>query len=375
LLRTTGGALVPDKCFWYLIQQHWSDGKWQYQPKQELVADLKVSDAWGHLHTIPRLEVTEARRTLGVQLAPDGNSTAEFQYLKTTATEWKKKMEKARLTHTDALFSWRSSILQKMAYPLAVTTFTQNQCYELMQPILNVGLPKIGCNRSMPRALVHGPLAKAGLNIPQLYTEQAVTQLLMLLRYGSNCTDPTGILLQALAKAMQLETGIAGELLQTPGIFEPLITDTWLKRLWLDCLRYQITVQTDLPQLTPRRLQDIELMQVFVTYGYRGQDLSDLNRCHMFLHVIWLSDICDGSGTEVLTDYWTGSQSVQLSYRWPPTYVRPADWKKWQQALQKCLGLDRWRRLGRPLGKWLPATNGWYYETETHHLWHQESDI
>jgi len=79
LLRTTGGALVPDKCFWYLINQQWSDGKWQYQPKQDIIVDLKVVDAMGHLHTIPRLEVTEARRTLGVRLAPDGNSTAEFQ--------------------------------------------------------------------------------------------------------------------------------------------------------------------------------------------------------------------------------------------------------------------------------------------------------
>jgi len=90
----------------------------------------------------------------------------------------------------------------------------------------------------------------------------------MLLRYGSNPTDQTGLLLHALAEAMQLETGLAGELLQTPGIFEPLVTDTWLKWLWLDCLRYQITIQTDLPLIPPHRLQDIELMRVFTTYGY-----------------------------------------------------------------------------------------------------------
>jgi len=150
LLRTTGGALVPDKCFWYLIDQQWEDGKWQYQSKTSTTGDIKVVDATGKLHTIPRLEVTEAQRTLGVRLAPDGNSTAEFQYLKTTATEWKHRMEKARLTHMDAMFSLQSSILRKMAYPLAVTTFTETQCNELMKPILCVGLPKIGCNRSMP---------------------------------------------------------------------------------------------------------------------------------------------------------------------------------------------------------------------------------
>jgi len=375
LLRTTGGALVPDKCFWYLISQQWKDGKWYYQTTQDVAAELKVVDSTAHLHTIPRLEVTEARRTLGVRLAPDGNSTAEFQYLKTTADEWKQKMEKARLTHTDAMFSLRSSIMRKMAYPLAVTTFTENQCHDVMKPILNVGLPKIGCNRSMPRSLVHGPLGYAGLNLPHLYTEQAVTQLTLLMRYGSHPTDHTGLLLRAVAEAMQLETGIVGELLQTSGIFAPLVTDTWLKRLWLDCLRYHIEIQTDLPTIPPRRLQDIELMRVFTNNGYRGQELSDLNRCRMSLHAIWLSDICDGTGTEVLADYWNGIQPTSSTYSWPPTHTRPSDWRTWQKALHTCLGLDRWRRLGQPLGKWLPTSTGWFYEPLANRLWFADSGV
>ncbi len=94
LLRTTGGALVPEKCFWYLIEQTWSDGKWMYKPNKTIPANLKVVDTHGHLNTIPRLEVTEARRTLGVRLAPDSNSTEELCYLKMVAIEWKKKWRK-----------------------------------------------------------------------------------------------------------------------------------------------------------------------------------------------------------------------------------------------------------------------------------------
>ncbi len=222
----------------------------------------------GKLHAIPCLDVTEARRTLGVRLAPDGNSMAEFQYLRTMATEWKQKMEKARLTHMDALFSLHSSILRKMAYPLAVTTFTEQQCAELMKPILGIGLPKIGCIRSMPRAIIHGPLEMAGLNIPNLYMEQAITQIVMLLRHGRCLSEQTGILLRALTKAMQFETGLAIEPLQTPGIFEPLITNTWLKCLWLDCLHYQIVIQTDLSLAQPHWVHDIELMCIFAQHGY-----------------------------------------------------------------------------------------------------------
>jgi len=59
LLRTTRGALVLEKCFWYLIEQTWSDGNWMYKPNKTIPANLKVVDAHGHLNTIPRLEVTE----------------------------------------------------------------------------------------------------------------------------------------------------------------------------------------------------------------------------------------------------------------------------------------------------------------------------
>jgi len=166
-----------------------------------------------------------------------------------------------------------------MAYPLAVTTFTEQQCAELMKPILGVGLPKIGCIRLMPRVVVHGPIDRAGLNIPNLYTKQAVTQLVMLLRFRSCSGDQTGVLLRALTELMKLETGLVGEPLTTPGIFAPLVMDTWLKRLWLDCLRHQIKIHMDLPQILPPRSQDVELMQTFANHGYRGQELLELNWC------------------------------------------------------------------------------------------------
>jgi len=65
-LQTMGGALVPNKCFWYLIDQVWSDGKWCYQPINHTQATLWVCDSQGQLHTIPHLEVTDACQTLGI---------------------------------------------------------------------------------------------------------------------------------------------------------------------------------------------------------------------------------------------------------------------------------------------------------------------
>jgi len=103
----------------------------------------------------------------------------------------------------------------------------------------------------MPHTVVHGPLKRAGLNIPHLYTEQFITQLMMLLRHGPCASKQTRLLIRALVEAMQLETRLAVEPMQTPGIFEPLITNTWLKQLWTDCLQYWIHIQMDLFHTQP----------------------------------------------------------------------------------------------------------------------------
>jgi len=72
---------------------------------------------------------------------------------------------------------------------------------------------------------------------PNLYTEQLLTQLTMLLHHSLQMEEMTGILIRALAEAMQMETGLVGKVMETLGVFEPIITDTWLKWLWIDCLQ------------------------------------------------------------------------------------------------------------------------------------------
>jgi len=65
LLSATSGALVPEKCFWYLVNFKFSGSQWRYTSKNESVL-LVVCNAAGNLATIPQLLITEARHTLGV---------------------------------------------------------------------------------------------------------------------------------------------------------------------------------------------------------------------------------------------------------------------------------------------------------------------
>jgi len=103
LLRATGGALIPDKCFWYYVHNLWENGTWKYT--RPLAQDrMQVPDDQGHLITIPQIGPSEAKRTLGVQLAPDGNNNAEAEYLLEVAKHWQKLMATAKVTHSVAEF-------------------------------------------------------------------------------------------------------------------------------------------------------------------------------------------------------------------------------------------------------------------------------
>jgi len=200
LLRATGGALVPEKCFWYFIHNTWNKGKWQYVGTKS-TQGMHVPDENSQPTTIPQLHPSEARQTLGVRLAPDGNNSEELQYLRDIAKSWHTLMSRAKVTHAAAEFGLRQVILRKLEYPLMATTFTHAECNTIMSPILTAGLPAAGITRTFPRAIVHGPWQWGGLNIPNLFTEQITKHIHTMLKFGGNSTDMTGVLLQATCEA------------------------------------------------------------------------------------------------------------------------------------------------------------------------------
>ena len=86
-LRATGGAIVPEKSHWYLIDFVWKDGYWKYASLEETNIGLQV-DSEGNAKVIEKLAASDSRRTLGVRLAPDGNNEAEVKFLQERAKNW-----------------------------------------------------------------------------------------------------------------------------------------------------------------------------------------------------------------------------------------------------------------------------------------------
>jgi len=320
----------------------WENNNWAYVNSPQTTEVVTIKDAENKWVTIPRLTTSEARRTLGVCLAPDGNWDTEVEYLVSIAADWKVRMAAARLTHENATFSLRNVVLRKLCYPLTTTTFTKHQCHQIMTPILQQGLPKAGVVRTFPRALVHGPVDYSGLDIPNLFTEQMIAHVTTILHYGPDKQDPTGFLLHSTGKAMRLEVGYNGKLLAAPLILADNVTQSWIKHVWISTQEAGVTISTDFAEVQLQRQGDIELMKLFVQHGWKQPELHTLNQCRMFLQAFLVSDIISGSGNTITPEYWDRPIPCTSNRAWPRSHAPPKSaWALWKTALTSALHLGQ----------------------------------
>jgi hypothetical protein len=87
-LKASGGAIVPEKTFWYLVSFKWVGRNWMYQSIDDAPGSLYVNDIHGNRKLLRRLEPTQAEVTLGVALAPDGSMTQQTANMKSASIKW-----------------------------------------------------------------------------------------------------------------------------------------------------------------------------------------------------------------------------------------------------------------------------------------------
>jgi len=128
----------------------------------------------------------------------------------------------------------------------------------------------------------------------------------------------------------KLEVGLQGELTDLAPAIKALLTDSWVKHVWLQCVRLKIKILMDIPNFQPQHIGDQEIMCIFLQHNTPLDELQVLNRCSMYLSVIWLSDICEGDGKAVQAAAWSGEQIGESLYSWPkPVKPSTGKWHLW----------------------------------------------
>ncbi len=92
-IKVTGGALGPNKSHWYLVYFIWSGGRWSYAPTTHTPATLYMNDIHSVRKAVRRIQVDQAKETLGVWIAPDGNTNKQHKQLLEKSIAWADQMQ------------------------------------------------------------------------------------------------------------------------------------------------------------------------------------------------------------------------------------------------------------------------------------------
>jgi hypothetical protein len=150
-LRATGGALVPAKSYWYLIDFRWQNGKWKYVTKAELPGEISIRDTCGTQRVqLERVDPKEARETLGVFLSMDGNNKEQILQLRQKAEKWSECIRAGYLDREDAWYAINTTIMKSLEYPMMTTTISKREWNFILRPVLETGLPQAGINKKIP---------------------------------------------------------------------------------------------------------------------------------------------------------------------------------------------------------------------------------
>ena len=250
---------------------------------------------------------------MGIKLAPDGNNRDEFEYLKTKVDKWVEKIRTKKLPRHLVWQSLTTGMYRSLIFPLAVTTFSRAECHRLMSPLLQTGLSFSGIDRSISRDIVHSPLSRGGLALPDLFIEQGIAHAGRLLRFGKSYHHITGYLIRANLENLTMELGLPGipfehEYHKWKGTF----TRSWITCSWKFQSIFNIKIQTDGPQLKLRCHGDAFLSELFASQQLCPAQRRMLNFCRQYLQVVTVSDIVDVQGIRVLPACWQGKKGSVL---------------------------------------------------------------
>jgi hypothetical protein len=194
----------------------------------------------------------------------------------------------------------------------------------------------------------------------------------------------TGDLLRANIEQLRLEVGVGGSFCDWSyhhlGV---LATNCWIQTLWQYCSNNELTVHDTCPKLQTARHRDRFLVDLFVTFGYSGNQLIKLNECRMWLKAITVADVTTVDGIFITHHAWEGTRDSHRchDYLWPRLQPKLGNshWDLWRKALCECLIAGTTlnaRRLRLPLGQWTSMVSNewnWFYSPSCKSLYSYES--
>ena len=377
LLCSTGGALKPEKCYWYMIDYECNEfGIWNYAAcvNQELLIPLPD----GTMVPIQQLGVYESREMLGVWSCPAGDDTKHIE--EKVLKRVKVWVERTTNGHLPARFAWVSykfKLWPGMRYGLATLATPLRVAQGLLRGVERSMLPFLGVNRNIKRGWRTLPRAFGGVGLLSFPVEQMICWLNMIVQHFG-VPSTLGKKFRASLEALQLEIGSRGNpLLCSYALLHDLVTPCWFKTFWerLDYFGYELYL--DYPDLDLPRQHDVTMMDIFVAAGESGEGLKSLNRCRLKMELLFLSDGTTANGRQL--EQWMllpKTDDVSCSqFTFPREAPSKSDWTYWNTFWTNYTEPGFY--LPSPLGTWVAKSHRswkWYYDSTNDILQKVEND-
>ncbi len=371
ILFSSGGALELSKCFYYLIYWEWRNGLPCLKPlgAMKLAPITLTSGRNTESVSIRQRDVDEAHKTLGVYMTPTGSELAQVSALLEKSCRISNLVLSSNFSRIETLMAYRMIWYPTMRYSLGVTTMSQTQLRKIQALATQLFLAKMGMNRNFPRAVTFGPVEYGGLGFPDLYVEQGISQIRMVMEHLYHKTEP-GKLIQICVQTVQAEAGSAIRLFQDPTVEISYLTPCWLTNMRTFMGHHQLSLQfQDNWNFVLSRERDAYLMDLFRCSGlFNKLDLRPLNAVGLFLQVATVADVATADGCYIKEEFYIGQQCKSRMSRWSwprQPIVTHYQINLWKRACRMLLiqQSDSSRlvplspRLLVPLGAWTDVPN------------------
>ena len=126
-IRATGGYIAPVKTRWFLISFFWTGTDWDYETKDSLPGDIKLTNEEGNEYIVSREEPTTAFESLGVPLDLANSSPDAFNAVTKKCHEFASQMKTAKCDKTSCLNAFNTLFMPTLSYCMMATQFREKQ--------------------------------------------------------------------------------------------------------------------------------------------------------------------------------------------------------------------------------------------------------
>jgi hypothetical protein len=251
--------------------------------------------------------------------------------------------------------------LTSLVYGTYTTTLSFKECEDVQRAVIAAILPKMGIVRDAARKVVIGTAKYGGIGLDHLATIQNYLCLQYLIGHIRSKIITSKIIRQQLDYT-QLEIGCSAQVLSQDytRYSQAILCPNWITAIWesLHACKATVAINSDwIPQ--PARIGDITIMEELTgSVLVNKRDLTDINRCQVYLRVFFLLDIVNIQGDTIEEWAITGerSNSRRNTWHWPVQQKPPRNmWNKFKAALIAVFNDET--TLTAPMGDWLHMHN------------------